>query len=275
MTAATIITLRETLEASLIVGIILAYLNHTQNKRHAPFVWMGVAAGIALSVALAVIFQMVVGDFSGRAEELYEGVTMLIAAMLITWMILWMLQQRRTIRKNIEMKVQARLTPACRTGRDEHPWGLFWLTLIATAREGIETVIFLKAAILQAGGSHQIIGGLLGIVVAILLSVLLFRGIVNIPLKKFFTATSVLLILFAAGLIAHGIHEFEEAGLIPSLIAPLWNTNGIIDEAGTFGSFLKGLFGYNGNPSLAEAIGYGTYLATILFFWRKMDRTIA
>ena len=266
MTAASIITLRETLEASLIVGIILAYLNHTKNSQHSIFVWMGVLAGIALSVVLAIIFQIMFGDFTGRTEELYEGITMLTAAALITWMILWMLTQRRSIRKNIENDVEHHLT-------NDHPWGLFTLALVATAREGIETVIFLKASILHAGGTHTFIGGLLGIVIAVFLSVLLFRGIVHIPLKKFFSITSVLLILFAAGLVTHGVHEFEEAGLIPSLISPLWNMNGFLDEAGTLGSFLKGLFGYNGNPSLMEVMSYGIYLMGITAIWKVTSAT--
>lgn len=274
MTAALIITLRETLEAALIVGILLAYLKKTTNQKHNRFIWFGVLAGILLSVVLASIFQNVYGGFEGRAEELYEGITMLIAAGLITWMILWMLTQRQKLRKNLEDKAQTHI-------ERDYPIGLFFLSFIGVAREGIETVIFLQAALIQSDKVSVFGGGLLGIVLAVILSYLLFKGIAKIPLRKFFAVTSVLLILFAAGLTAHGLHELQEAKVVPVFSQEMWDINPavvtegvypVLHEKGAIGGLLKGLFGYNGNPTLLEILSYGLYLVFIFGLWVGMER---
>lgn len=265
MIAALIITLRETLEASLIIGIILAYLGKTENKKHKKMIWLGVLSGVVFSVILAFVFERYLGGFDGTKEELYEGVTMLIAAALLTWMILWMLIQRHGLKKKLEEKVHAHI-------EKDHPVGLFFLTFVSVAREGIETVIFLNAALLQANSGSVLLGGVIGVVVAILLAYILFKGVVKIKLRKFFTVTSVLLILFAAGLFAHGIHEFQEAGIVPIVTEHLWDMNAVLDEKGTFGGILKGVFGYNGNPSLIEVISYWGYLVVIGLGWYGIER---
>ena len=137
MTSSLIITLRETLEAALIVGIVLAYLNKTLNFKHKKCVWDAVVMGVVLSVFLAFIFQTYLGGFEGRAEQIYEGVRMVLASGLLTWMILWMLKQRHFLKKNIESKVQAHV-------EENHPLGIFLLVLVGVLREVIETVIFLQ-----------------------------------------------------------------------------------------------------------------------------------
>ena len=265
MLAALIITFRETLEASLVVGILLAYLSKTENTKHKKFIWAAVGLGILISVILAIVFETYFGGFEGMVEEVYEGVIMLVAAALVSWMIVWMLRQRRNLRKNLENKMQTHI-------EKDHPWGMFFLTLASVAREGIETVIFLKAASLQANGANIVLGGIIGIVIAIVVSVLLFEGITKFEIRKFFTITSVILILFAAGLLAHGLHEFQEAGLIPTVIEHLWDTNSILNEKGTLGSIMKGLFGYNGNPSLIEVLSYWGYLIAIFGAWGITER---
>lgn len=265
MLSALIITLRETLEAALIVGIILAYLNKTDNRGHSKIVWFGVLAGIILSLVLAFIFQTFFGGFEGAAEELYEGITMIIAATLLTWMILWLIFQRHNLKKNIENKMQTYI-------EKDHPVGLFLLSFVSVAREGIETVIFLQAAAIQTQDTNLIIGGSLGIIIAIILSYFLYKGIKIIPLKKFFTVTSILLILFAAGLFVHGIHELQEAGVVPTIIEHVWDINPLLNEKSTIGGLLKGLFGYNGNPSLLEVINYIAYLLGISFVWNRIEK---
>ncbi len=271
MIPAAIITLRETLEASLVIGIILAYLQKTESSKHGVVVWSGVFAGISVSFVLAVVFQSFVGGFTGRTEELYEGSMMLTAAGLLTWMIIWMLGKRRSIRGDIEQKVQMHV---------EHGYlaGIFFLAFVATVRESVETVIFLKAAIVHTHAGYEVFGGLLGIAVAISFSYFLFRGIEVLPLRKFFTITSVLLILFAAGLVAHGVHEFQEAGLLPVLQTAVWDINPLIRAEGSYpllhdkgfiGGMFVSLFGYNGNPTGLELIAYGGYIAAIMVLWRR------
>lgn len=275
MLAALLITLRETLEASLIVGIILAYLNKTENTSHKKMIWGGVAVGILLSVVLAVVFEAYFGGFTGRAEELYEGVAMLLAGSLLTWMILWMLVQRTGIKKNLEGKVHAHI-------KGDHPWGLFTLTFVSIAREGIETVLFLQAAAIAANGTEGMFAGAVsGVLVALVLSYVVFKGMAKFPLRKFFTVTSVLLIMFAAGLMAHGVHEFQEAGVVPVISEHIWDINPevivegeypLLHESGAIGGILKGVFGYNGNPNLLEVLTYVLYLILIVGAWKWIGR---
>ncbi len=268
MLAPLLITLRETLEASLVVGIILAMLNRTESKKYISAVWSGVAAATVASLVLAWAFESYFGGFTGRAEELYEGIMMLSAAGLITWMILWMLRQGARMKDEIEGRVSSHI-------ESHYPLGIFLLTFISVAREGIETVIFLQAAFIQSQAAYHNIGAVLGIVIAISVSYLFFKGMYLFPLKKFFLVTSVILILFAAGLVAHGVHELEEAGVIPVLVEHVWDTNGLLSEDGTVGSLLKALFGYNGNPSLGEVLSYGAYLVLIGTLWRtRMKRPV-
>ena len=190
---------------------------------------------------------------------------MLIGAFLLTTMILWMMQQRY-IAKEIEVKVEKHLMNA--EPLFSHI-GIFMLIFIAIIREGVETVIFLNAINYASGLSF--IGGTFGIIAAIVVGYLFFVSMKKINLKKLFNISSILLILFAAGLVAHGIHEFEEAGIVNGIVAPLYDFNNVLNEKGIVGSFLKGLFGYNGNPSLLEVLFYASYLAVIFFLYRRIE----
>ena len=250
------------MEAALIVGIVLSYLVKTRQTKFNNIIYIGVAAGIVASLIGARLFIGLAGGFDGPAEQIFEGITMFIGALLLTSMILWMMKQKH-LAKELEQKVAVEL-------KESHKFGLFFLVFVSVLREGIETVIFLGAASFISS-DNNLIGALAGIVFAILLGYAIFVGSMKINLKKFFNLTSLLLILFAAGLVAHGIHEFEEAGLIPVIIEHVWDINFILNENGYFGAILKGLFGYNGNPSLIEVMGYFIYLVFALVLWKKME----
>jgi high-affinity iron transporter len=153
---------------------------------------------------------------------------------------------------------------------------MFWLAFIAVVREGVELALFITAAFF-AGDQSQLMtniiqtlaGTILGLGTATLLGWTLFATTVRLDLRRFFQVTGLLLILFAAGLVAHGIHEFNEVGWIPAVVEPVWDVNSIIDETSLGGQLLKTLFGYNGNPSLTEMISYFVYLAVVTVFWRR------
>lgn len=259
MTLSFLITFRETLEASLVIGIVLAYLRNTHNAQHERYAWMGVGSGIILSIAFAALFQAVFGGLTGEAEEIYESVTMLIAAALITWMVLWMLGQSRRLRSNLERKVETHMS-------DDHPIGIFLLTLLSVGREGTEMVIFLQAALLQTRSAHASLGAGLGMVLSIAMSYAVFRGMRRLPLGAFLRVSSVLLILFAAGLVAHGVRALA-SDFPPSLLATAWNINPLLPEDGPMGSVLAGVFGYNSDPSIIEVLTYIGYLASVSCVW--------
>jgi high-affinity iron transporter len=267
-----VITFRETLEAALIIGIILSYLVKTNQSRYNSIVYISTASAILSSVLAAFLFNYFAGGFTGRAEEIFEGITMLIGAFLLTTMIIWMMKQKH-IAVELESRIDKELTEA-------HKFGLFSLVFIAVLREGIETVIFLKAASF-ASTSNNLFGALIGISAAIFLGYAIFVGSMKINLKRFFDITSFLLILFAAGLVAHGIHELQEAQIIPMAIEHLWDVNPalnpdgsypLLHEKGYVGSIMKGLLGYNGNPSLIEVVNYFIYLSFVFALWNKIKR---
>lgn len=256
MAASLLITLREGLEAALIVGIILAYLSKTGNRDKFGVVWFGVGLSVVMSLVVGAGIFLSAGELEGRAEELFEGTAMLTAAGVLTYMIFWMRKQAINIRAHL----QAQIHTALETGSLV---ALGVLAFVAVGREGIETALFMFAATKAATPITATVGGLLGLVTAIVLGYLLYRGTYRLNLRAFFNVTSILLLLFAAGLVAHGIHEFHEAGIIPPVIESVWDTNSVLHEQSTAGSFLKALFGYNGNPSLVEVLAYAAYLLLV------------
>ncbi len=260
-----LVTSRETLEASLVVGIVLAYLNKTNNQNYKKTVYYGIVFGIVASLLAAFLFTIFAGGFEGSAGQVFEGATMLIGAFLLTTMILWMMQQRH-ITKEIEGKVERHLMNAAPLFSH---LGIFMVIFIAIIREGVETVIFLNAINYASG--INFLGGTLGIVAAIVVGYLFFVSTKKINLKKLFNVSSILLILFAAGLVAHGIHELEEAKIVNGIITPLFDINNVLNEKGLVGGFLKGLFGYNANPSLLEVLAYGSYLGIIFYLYRRVE----
>lgn len=269
MIASFIITFRETLEAALIVGIIIGYLAKTKQTKYNNIVYVGVTAGIVASIIASFLFNSLAGGFTGRAEEIFEGVAMLVGAFLITTMILWMMKQSH-IATDLERKVARELSQA-------HKFGLFGLVFISVLREGIETVIFLGAANFVSA-ENNLLGALLGITSAVILGYAIFVGSMKIKLKKFFNITSIILVLFAAGLVAHGIHELQEAKIVPTIIEHVWDINPPVNQDGSYpllhekgfiGSILKSLLGYNGNPSLIEVASYLTYMFLFFILWKR------
>jgi high-affinity iron transporter len=265
-----LITFRESLEAALIVGIILAFLKKSKQTKYNNVAFLGIGAGLVMALVMAYVFETYLGGFTGRTEEIFEGVIMLVAAVLITFMIFWMKKQK-SVSQKFHKKIQDHIDA-------QYPLGIFLLTTLSVGREGIETVIFLNAAQFAGEGTSMFWSGMAGVILAIALGYLIFTTAKKIPLKHFFNATSALLILFAAGLVAHGIHELQEAQLIPFMVEELWNLNPAeladgsypaLHEKGAIGGFFKALFGYNGNPSLIESISYLVYLGAIAFLFQK------
>jgi high-affinity iron transporter len=252
-----LLSLREGLEIALLVGIVLGALRKARRSDLNPQVWWGVASAVIVSLLVAVVLQFIGASLEGRAEELFEGVTMLLAAGVLTWMIFWMQRQSRVIKYQIEQDVRlATIEGGTRA--------LFILAFVIVVREGIELSLFLTASALAAGGLPTILGAILGLFVAGLLGWALFASTIRLNLQMFFRITSVLLIFFAAGLVAHGVHELNEAQVIPPVVEHLWDTGAILDENAGVGLFLKTLFGYNANPSLIEVIAYLGFFISIL-----------
>lgn len=266
MFTAMLIPFRETLEAALVVGIVLTFLTKTDRHFFKKYVWSGVAAGTVLSVVLAAILEVSFGGFTGATEQLFEGILMLVTAALIVWMILWVHRQ-----EDFAQRIKEKIVAHVEKG---YGAGIFILIATSVLREGTETVLYLKASSI-IGQSGRLTGAVLGILAATLLGYAFFRYALRVNFAAVFTATTVFLMLFAAGLVSHGVHEFQELGMLPVFsFDPLFNISSILDHKGVVGSFLRTLFGYTSVPTLLELVSYAASIVGIVWLKKVIDRRL-
>jgi high-affinity iron transporter len=266
-----LLSLREGIEAALIIGILLGALRQTRRLEFVPALWLGTASAALLSIFTAILLTSFGLEMKDPGEAIFEGFTMVIAAGLLTWMIFWMNRQARHMKANLEADIHRASLGGKRA--------IFFVAFIAILREGIELALFLTASAFATSNALQTtVGAILGLGTAILLGWSIFAAIVRLDLRRFFQVTGILLILFAAGLMAHGIHEFAEVGWIPSIVEHVWDLTPIVSGESTLGQLLSALFGYNPSPSLIEMIAYGAYLASVVialqFTGRKTEVAI-
>jgi high-affinity iron transporter len=256
-----VLSLREGLEAALVIGIALGVLRKMNRSDLSLSVWAGAGAAAVFALLGAIILNRFGGEFTGTGEQIFEGVTMLVAACLLTWMIFWM--RRQAAITNAELASSVR-----RAAQGAGRGALFTLALLAVGREGFELALFLVAARATSTAILTITGALLGLAGAAVLGWILFSSTRKLNLKQFFRVTNVLLIVFAAGLVASGIHEFNEAGLIPALIDPVYNIGFLVRQDTGLGELLKTLAGYSAAPSLTQMIAYLGYYIFVFFGFR-------
>ena len=263
MGAAFFITLREGLEAALIVVIVMGYLRQLGRTNEFRWVLLGAVAGVAVSLAAGTAVYIAVGELEGRAEELTEGIIALAAVAVLTWMIFWMRRQARTLGGDLRKQVDQKLAGGV-------VLGLASIVFIGVVREGLETALFLLAVVFDSSATSTAIGAFSGLALAIALGYLIYRGGERINLRLFFQVTGGLIIVVAAGLFAKGVHELQEAGVFDTLHAPVWDvqSNPIIGH-GQFTNFLKGFLGWSPDPSVEQLAVWAIYLvvACWLFFW--------
>jgi len=262
-----LITLREGIEAALIVAVVLSYLSKVGARTLLRPVYVGVLAGVLASIVAGSLFILLSVEFEGTGEQIFEGITMSIAAVVLTTMIFWMRDNSRAYSEGLKNKVQAALTT-------KETMGLTALVFVSILREGIETVLFLGSASFNTSGLQTVIGGALGLAVAVAVGIAIIKYSVKMDLKMFFNVTGVFLILFAAGLVARGLGEFQEAGLVPAVVEHVWDTGGFISDGSDLGATLGALFGYTAAPSLVQVLGYLGYWAFVAI-WIYRDVTVS
>jgi high-affinity iron transporter len=265
MLSALLIALREGLEAALVVGIVLGYLIRIGKRDRSPYAWAGVAVAVALSTLLALAMRMVGAELETPFEQMFEGTTMLVAVGVLTWMVFWMRYQARYLKSDLERKIDTAITRGAN-------WGLFALAFIAVFREGIETALFLAANAFAADVISTIVGTLIGLTLAIGGGILIYVYSVRLDIKSFFDITSLLLIVFAAGLLAHGVAEYQEIGWLPILTGSAWDTTNLLSIESPLGSILRSLVGYNDHPSLLEVgtyVGYWLIILQAIRWWTE------
>lgn len=257
--------IREGLEAALITGAVMGALDKTGQRRLRSYVWSGLSAAVLISVFAGWGLYWLGVSLEGNAEKIFEGVTMILAAGILTWMIFWMQKQAGNLQDGLVRDIG-------QAADLNNGWGIFSLVFFSVFREGLELALFLTAAGLHAGSQLSLIGGLVGVAAAAAIGWAIFKSLIQLQLSAFFRVTGVLFILIAAGLLAYGIHEFNELGWIPGIVSPVWNINPILPEQSVIGSLLKSILGYNGNPTLTEVSVYILYLLSMFFFLQPTHR---
>jgi high-affinity iron transporter len=256
MLAGLVLSAREGLEAALVIGIVLGALRKLQRPELAPVVWAGALSAAVISLASAILLTSLGAHLEGDAEAIFEGFTMILAAGVLTWMVFWMHRQSSHIKGDLEAGVHRAMLQRGKRG-------LFFIAFVSVLREGIELGLFLTAVALASSDIQTLIGATLGLFVAALLGWAMFKATVRLNLGRFFLITSAFLILFSAGLVARGVHEFNEVGWIPPVVEHIWNTGTFVAENSIIGQVGTALLGYNSSPSLTETLAYLGFLGAV------------
>lgn len=266
-----LIMLREGLEAALIVSIVLAYLKRLGREREFRFVWVGVLIATALAVVAGIGIFVLLGDLHGTAEHVTEGLIAFTSAGVLTWMIFWMARQARWIKGNLHAKIDKALVTGSAVG-------VAAIAFAAILREGLESALYLVSTTVgQRSNLQELIGGLIGLAAASGIGYLLYRGSRRVNLRWFFRATGILIIFFAAGLVAKGLNELQQGDVIGTMAAHVWNVGavGVLDPARSwFGEALAGLFGWSPSPSIEMLGVYLLYLIPIATAFLVQTRSV-
>ena len=265
MLANYLIGLREGLEASLVVSILIAYLVKTGNQRKLLPIWGGVAAAVAVSLGFGALLTFTSRHMSFEAQEAFGGTLSIIAVGFVTWMIFWM---RRTARF-LKAELQGRLDQALAMGTA----ALVLMAFIAVGREGLETSLFIWAAVQATGsGAAPLAGATLGLLSAALLGWLFYKGALRINLGKFFTWTGGALIIVAAGVLAYGVHDLQEARILPGLHALAFDVSAQIPPDSWYGVLLKGIFNFSPASTWLEVLVWTVYVIPVAYLFFRPAR---
>ncbi|WP_134767301.1 iron uptake transporter permease EfeU [Nocardioides sp. 1609] len=260
-----LIGLREGLEASLVVSILVAYLVKSDRRPQLRWIWVGVGLAVALSVGFTLFlgFQSRALDF--RSQELLGGTMSLVAVVFVTWMIFWMAGAAKSIAGELRGKLDAAA---------DSRLSVVLIAFLAVGREGMETAAILWANTRDATGrdkseafettSTPLVGALLGIGTAVVIGYLIYRGAISINLGKFFTWTGALLVLVAGGVLSYGVHDFQEIDVLPGYGNQLYDISGVVDPSSWYGSLLGGMFNFTPTPTVLEALAWVLYVVPVM-----------
>jgi len=261
-----LIGLREGLEAGLVVGILVAYLRKIGRTDVLPKLWIGVAGAIAVSLGVGAVLTFGPYGLSFQAQEILGGVLSIVAVGMVTWMTFWMARHARGLGRELRAGVDRAVAGSA--------LGLVALGVVSVGREGIETALFVWANV-NAGTDATLgtFGAVLGILAAVVVSYLIYRGFVRINLSRFFFWTGIFLIVVAAGVLAYGVHDLQEAGLIPGISAIAFSLAGLVPPTSWYGALLAGIFNFTAEPTVAQVTVWVAYVAITLFLFLRVSLT--
>jgi len=261
MLANYLIGLREGLEASLVIGILLAYLVKVERRNLMPAVWAGVLAAAGISIAFGALLTFGPSGLSFEAQEAIGGTLSIVAVGLITWMIFWMARMARTMRAELH----AKLDQAINAGA----MAVFVVAILAVGREGLETALYLwvGAQAAQTSSAAPLLGAVLGLGTSFIVGWAFYRGALKLNLRTFFAWTGVFLIVVAAGVLAYGVHVLQEAGILPGLDNLAFDVSAAIPPSGVIGTVLKGVFNFSPATTWLQAIAWVAYIVPVMFLF--------
>ncbi|GEM_PF-73882 len=258
MFASFIVTFREALEAALVIGIIYTYLAKINKKDLSRYLFAGAFGGIIASFGLAFVLKALEGEFSGTTESVFEGFFGIAAAAVLTYMVFWMSKNSRMIKGEVQKKIDLSVS-------NGKIIGIMALSFSIVFREGVETVLFL-GNLAVTSPIDTLIGSASGLIAVALISFLMFRGIYNFNVSKFFRYTSIIIMVFAAGLVGKATFMLQAGGLLPGTITA-WDTSWLASDKGIIGTILGALIGYTAKPTILQVIFYFAYLSLIFYLW--------
>ncbi|MFJ4831158.1 iron uptake transporter permease EfeU [Streptomyces sp. NPDC088747] len=255
-----LIGLREGLEASLVVCILIAYLVKTEHREALRPIWIGIAAAVLISLGFGFGLEYGSQEMTFKAQEALGGSLSIVAVGLVTWMVFWMRRTARHLRAELHGKLDSALLMG--TG------ALVVTAFLAVGREGLETSLFVWTSVHAAGSEdgtfEPLLGALLGLATAVLLGWLFYRGALRINLAKFFTWTGGMLVVVAAGVLAYGFHDLQEADFLPGLTNRAFDVSGAIPPDSWYGTLLKGVFNFQPDPTVLQVTVWALYLVPTL-----------
>ena len=261
-----LIGLREGLEAALVVVILLAFLVKTNRTWGLRYVWAGVGVAVALSVALGALLTFGTRSLSFEAQEIVGGTASIVAVAFVTAMVFWMKSAARTISGELKGRLDRAL--------DLGPLAVALVGFLGVGREGLETAIFFYATAEAAGSGNNVplLGWVVGIGAAVVLGWLMYKGALKINLSKFFRYTGIALIVVAAGILAYGIHDLQEAAVLPGLTSLAFDVSAVVDPSSWYATLLKGIFNFTPQTTVLQAVAWVLYVGTVLFFFLRPTR---
>jgi high-affinity iron transporter len=253
-----VIFLREGVEASMIVAILLAYLNRLGRREYFRDVFLGVGAALLLATTAGVVVYTTVRSYSGtRGQTIFETATYLLAAGVLTYMTFWMRKHARSLSKELRARADAALDGRAR-------WGLALLAFQAVGREGLETAVFTLAIIFSTTAAGALSGAAVGLAGSLVIAFVIYRLGHRLNLARFFTVIGVLLMVFAAGLLADSVENLQQLGWLRVLDTPMWHSGRVLSESSAFGDVMHSFFGYSDAPTPLQLLIYLGYLAIVI-----------
>ena len=264
---------RESVEALLVVGILYTWLRTSSDgRRGLPWLWGGVAAGLVLAIALALVFMGVSTWLSDTGQEWFQAIMALVACGLVVQMVLWMKKHGARLKSEL-------VSGAAVNVQRNSWWGLLILVMIAVAREGSETVVFLWGTVLAGAQQDQAlmlaVAGIGGFLLALLTFYILQLGGKVITWRRFFQITEILLLLLAGSLLMNGIDHLISLEAIPTLVDPVWDTSAVLDDSSGLGKVLADFAGYRAMPSLTHVLVFALYWLAIGLLYRWLRPAVA